>query len=137
MKFHDRDMVAALIAAAKRVGEEADSDVNTTMSRNDYVDEHLPMVSMSFAQMPPKALFIAHVEAFLDNDTYDIEHRSVFKDPEDHPFVEGGEFTAEELYEHMLSAIKMFEDGKSNMDDEHSAISWASSVMYTLRFEWI
>ncbi len=95
------------------------------------------MIPMTFGDIPSEDLFHALYQAYLGEDYYEIGHGTSIKNGEDHPFVMGGSFTATSLYQCICKAVEMFHQDKSNMDDENSAINIASSVLYTLRFEWI
>lgn len=121
------------IAHAERVSYEARTQ--TEMIYEHYIEEHLKSISYTFGQMPGQKLFLAYANAHLGGGLYEIKHTTV--GTEDHPFVNGGYWNAEELYDLLNEAVDMFNEGRSNMDDDNSAINLASAVMQTLSFEWI
>lgn len=97
------------------------------LTDRDDIDDAIPMVMMTFGEIPPKELFEAHWEAVCRTTLFNITPGA----GQSLPF--SGDFTCEEMWVILNDAVK---EGDMS-DDENSPLNLLNGVMGILRFEWV
>jgi hypothetical protein len=82
------------------------------------------MISMTFGNMPTFEQFEKQFDEVVSGNKYRIRNCKVHGN---------SDYTCRELYDEVKAAV----EGTWDTDNENSRINVASSIMYTLGFEWI
>lgn len=96
------------------------------------------MKTLNFLQLPERGAFDFAFARECPKGTYSIRHGS--RGPEWRP--PEGDYTREQLWSELQTLVKLEESGELETEDmregrEDSPGSWASSILYTLGFEWV
>ena len=96
-----------------------------------------PRMSMTFGKMPSKAKWDEHWAAYADRPWYDItvgQGRNA--QAADARLGLDGSYDRDELFQKVIDLYNIA-DAEGDYDGDHSAASYASSIMDSLGFEWV
>jgi len=142
-----REVISDNIAEMMRKGYEQDQAVAASLSsaRRSYRQRHPrgslprhlrraranPHVALTYGKMPTKKQFEASFERLVPDGQYEIRLSLADLEAAESTIIGDGLYDADELYKGVRQLTKKWDRG------DEAAGDLASSILYTLEFEWI